>query len=50
MMNNIELARVLTLITKMRIDNNPYLSKEEKEYLKQWADKAKEEIEKNNQY
>lgn len=47
-MNQVELARVLTIIAKSNIDNNPQLTREEKEFLKHWVDKAKEEIENSN--
>ncbi len=47
-MNNIELAKLLSILAKCKIENNPYISKEEKEVYKTIVDKAKEEIVKNN--
>ena len=48
-MNIVELANFLAILNKINIENNPNLSRAEKEYFKQMVDIMKKQVEAGNQ-
>ena len=48
-MNIVDLAKFLALMNKIKIENDPTLSKEEKELWKHIMDEIEKQVEKENQ-
>lgn len=46
-LSNVDLARLLALIGKIKVERNPYMPRLEKEIRKQAMDDCKEQIERN---
>ena len=48
-MNIVDLAKFLALMNKIKIENDPTLSKEEKKFWKHVMDEIEKQVEKGNQ-